>query len=109
MLGSGAQPVATISLADFLAAATLVLEQERTGAFNLFYEPLPTYRDFVRSVRDGKATLFVPIPLGLALALTHMAERLRLRIPVKPGQIGALASNEFSPWRSDLDVLIRDG
>jgi NADH dehydrogenase len=105
MLGNGAQPVATISLDDFLGAATRVLEEERTGAFNLFYEPMPSYRDFVRSVREGKSTLFVPIPLRLALALTHMAERLRLPVPVKPGQIRALATNGSSPWRSDLAAL----
>jgi len=105
MLGNGAQPVATISLGDFLGAATRVLEGERTGAFNLFYEPMPTYREFVMGVREGKTTLFVPIPLGLALALTHMAERLRLPVPVKPGQIRALVSNESSPWHSDLAVL----
>jgi NADH dehydrogenase len=105
MLGNGAHPVATVSLGDFLTAATIVLEEERTGAFNLFYEPMSSYRDFVKSVREGKATIFVPIPLGLALALTHMAERLRLPVPVRPGQIRALASNESSPWHSDLAAL----
>ena len=62
MLGSGRQPVAAISIADFLAAATLVLEEERTGAFNLFYEPMPTYRQFVTGVREGKPRCFCRSP-----------------------------------------------
>lgn len=105
-LGSGRQPVAAISLADFLAAATLVLEEERTGAFNLFYEPMPTYRQFVTGVREGQPTLFLPIPIGLALALAHLADWLHLPIPVKPGQIRALAANESSLWHSDLASLL---
>jgi nucleoside-diphosphate-sugar epimerase len=107
MLGSGRQPVATISLADFLAAAAFVLEEERRGAFNLFYEPMPSYREFVRGVRKGKATLFLPLPMGVALALAHVAEWLRLPVPIKPGQIRALVKNTSSPWRSDLPSLFQ--
>jgi nucleoside-diphosphate-sugar epimerase len=107
MLGNGAQPVATISLADFLTAATIALEEERTGAFNLFYEPMPSYREFVRGVREGKPALFLPVPFGLALALAHLAEWLRLPVPVKPGQIRALVTNASSQWRSDLPSLLQ--
>jgi nucleoside-diphosphate-sugar epimerase len=102
MVGTGAQLVATISLADFLTAATIVLEEERTGAFNLFYQPMPTYREFVRGVREGRPTLFLPVPIGLALGLAHIAEWLRLPVPVKPGQIRSLVTNTSSPWCSDL-------
>jgi nucleoside-diphosphate-sugar epimerase len=105
MLGNGEQPVATVSLSDFLIATTAVLEEERNGAFNLFYEPMPTYREFVSAVRQDKRTLFLPIPITLALAFAHLAEWLRLPVPVKPGQIRALAANESSPWRSDLTRL----
>jgi nucleoside-diphosphate-sugar epimerase len=107
MPGRGAQPVATISLADFLAAATFVLEEERIGAFNLFYDPMPTYREFVRGVRKERPTLFLPVPIGVALALAHVAEWLRLPVPVKPGQIRALLTNTSSPWRSDLPSLVQ--
>jgi nucleoside-diphosphate-sugar epimerase len=109
MLGKGNQPVATVSLADFLTAATIVLEEKRTGAFNLFYDPMPTYRDFVSAVRKDKRTMFLPIPIALALALAYLADWLRLPVPVKPGQIRALAANESSPWRSDLDRLTHPG
>jgi nucleoside-diphosphate-sugar epimerase len=106
MLGNGEQPVATVSLSGFLAAATVVIEEQRTGAFNLFYEPMPTYREFVRGIREGKDTLFLPVPMGLALTLAHLAEWLQLPIPIKPGQIRALAKNESSPWHSDLGLLV---
>lgn len=106
MIGSGEQPVATISLADFLQAATAVIENNRTGAYNLFYEPMPTYREFVKQVRERRSTLFVPIPFPLALGFAHIAAALRLPIPVQPGQIRALASNASSPWRSDLGKLV---
>jgi nucleoside-diphosphate-sugar epimerase len=105
MLGNGRQPVAAVSLEEFLAAAAVVIEEGRSGAFNLFREPMPSYREFVRGVRAGKRTVFVTVPIGLALALAGTAERLRLPFPVKPGQIRALTQNESSPWRSDLSAL----
>lgn len=105
MIGGGAQPVATVTLEDFLNAATIVIEKECAGAYNLFYEPMPTYRDFVKQVRAGQYTTFVPIPLRLALALAYVAQALRLRTPVTPGQIRALASNADSPWHSDLGAF----
>ena len=98
--------LATISLADFLAAATVVLEENRTGAFNLFYEPMPTYREFVRGLRAGQRTLFLPIPVPFAMGLAHAAAWLRAPIPVRPGQIRTLLANQTSPWRSDLPSLI---
>jgi NADH dehydrogenase len=109
VLAGGNQPVASISLEDFLAAATCVLEDKRTGAFNLFYEPMPTYRQFVSKVREGNQTLFLPISTALALTLAHVASWLRLPVPVKPGQIRALTENESSPWRSDLISLLQTG
>jgi nucleoside-diphosphate-sugar epimerase len=106
MVGNGAQPVAAISLSDFLAAATVVIEEERTGAFNLFYEPMPSYREFVHGIREGLGTVFLPIPYSVALGLAYAAAALHLPIPVRPGQIRALKQNETSPWRSDLRKLI---
>jgi hypothetical protein len=88
-----------------LRAATIALEEGRTGAFNLFYEPMPEYRAFVRAVREGRPTIFLPLPIGIALALAEFAEWLRLPIPVKAGQIRALAGNESEQWKSDLAAL----
>ena len=108
MIGGGAQPVATISLADFLQAAAVVIENNRTGPYNLFYEPMPTYREFVKEVRESRSTIFLPVPLPLALGLAHIVAALRLPIPVQPGQIRALASNATSPWKSDLEEILGD-
>jgi nucleoside-diphosphate-sugar epimerase len=106
MLGDGRQPIASVTLEDFLTAATAILETLRTGAFNLFNEPMPTYRDFVRQIRAGRPTLFLPIPINLALTLTSTAALLRLPIPVKPAQIRALLQNQSTAWRSDLAQLL---
>lgn len=106
MLGQGRQPVAAISLEDFLRAAAAALERNCAGAFNLFHEPMPSYREFVQTVRNGRRTLFLPVPISLALALAQAADWLRLPVPVKPGQIGALAANESSEWKSDLPRLL---
>jgi NADH dehydrogenase len=110
-LGEGSQPLAAISLEDFLAAAEAALDlafRSHTGAFNLFYEPMPTYREFVRSVRSRRPTLFLPIPVPLAITLATAAEFLRLPLPVRPDQIRALVEDEAAPAHSDLrDLLAR--
>ncbi len=106
MLGGGAQPVARISLGDLLAAVTVVLETNRRGAFNLFDEPMPTYREFVRDVRAGRRTVFLPVPRWVALPLANIAAALRLPLPIQPGQIRALQANAASTWRSDVGDLL---
>lgn len=106
MIGGGAQPVATISLEDFLRAAAAVIESKHAGAWNLFYEPMPTYREFVTKMCEGREVKFLSIPFGLALGLAQVAALLRLPVPVKPGQIRALEANRTSPWKSDLTRLL---
>jgi nucleoside-diphosphate-sugar epimerase len=108
MIGDGSQPTAVIRVEDFLAAATVVIEGERRGVFNLFYEEQPSYRELVRAIRTeaGLRTVFLPIPAGLALALARLAELLHLPVPVKPGQIQSLMGNRSAPWKSDLPALL---
>jgi nucleoside-diphosphate-sugar epimerase len=109
MIGDGSQPTAVIHIEDFLTAATVVIEEERTGAFNLFYEARPSYRELARSIKTEakQRAVFLPIPAGLVLALARAAEALHLPAPVKPGQIRALMRNQSAPWRSDLASLLR--
>jgi nucleoside-diphosphate-sugar epimerase len=108
VIGDGLQPTAVIRIEHFLDAATVVIEGERTGAFNLFYEKQPSYRELVRAIKAevGQRAIFLPIPAGLALGLARAAEALHLPVPVKPGQIRALLSNRTAPWRSDLASLL---
>jgi nucleoside-diphosphate-sugar epimerase len=111
VIGDGMQPTAVIRIEHFLAAATFVIEEERTGAFNLFYEKQPSYRDLVRAIKAeaGQRAIFLPVPASLALALARAAEALHLPVPVKPGQIRALMGNQSAPWRSDLASLLPGG
>jgi len=106
ILGSGLNPIATLSLEEFLIAVTTLLEEDRRGGFNLFDEPMPTYRSFVTGMRPGRRTTFISVPIRLALALAQIAALTRLPIPVKPAQIRTLLANATSPWRSDLKKLI---
>jgi nucleoside-diphosphate-sugar epimerase len=108
VIGDGMQPTAVIRTEHFLEAATRVVEEQRTGAFNLFYERQPSYRELVRAMKAGQRTTFLPIPAGLALGLARAAEALHLPVPVKPGQIRALLGNRSAPWRSDLASLLPD-
>jgi nucleoside-diphosphate-sugar epimerase len=106
MLGGGRHPVATLSLDDFLRAVTTLLEEDRRGGFNLFDEPMPTYRAFVAAMRPGKRTIFLPVSIRLAMGLAQFVAWTRLPIPVRPAQIRTLLANESSPWRSDLAKLL---
>lgn len=106
VIGDGLQPTAVIGIEHFLQAATRVMEEERIGAFNLFYEKQPSYRELVRAMRAERRTIFLPIPAGLALALARAAEALHVPAPVKTGQIRALIGNRSAPWKSDLAGLL---
>lgn len=108
VVGDGLQPTAVIRIEHFLDAATVVVEEERAGAFNLFYEKQPSYRELVRAIKTeaGQRTIFLPIPATVALALARAAEALHLPVAVKPGQIRALMANQCSPWRPDLPSLL---
>jgi nucleoside-diphosphate-sugar epimerase len=106
VIGDGMQPTAVIRIEHFLEAATRVIEEERTGAFNLFYEKQPSFRELVRTMKGGQRTIFLPIPAALALGLARAAEVLHLPIPMKAAQIRALMGNQSAPWHSDLPTLL---
>lgn len=105
LIAGGAAPVALIGIGHLLDALAIVVEQERSGAFNLFYETQPTAREFVTAVKGGRGWV-LPVPAALALGAAHVVAALRLPLPFNPGQIRALTANASSPWRSDLGVLL---
>ena len=108
MIGAGQQPTAVIGLTEFLAALTVIIERDLRGAFNLFYEPQPTYRQFVTAVKraGGQRPRFLPVPYQAALTVTAAFQKLRLPFPVKPGQVAALAGSASSERTSDLYRLL---
>jgi nucleoside-diphosphate-sugar epimerase len=105
LIGGGTAPVAVIGIGHFLDALAIVVEQERAGAFNLFYGKQPSAREFVRAVKGGRGWV-LPVPAGLALRAAQIVQALHLPLPVNPGQIRALAANASSPWPSDLGELL---
>jgi NADH dehydrogenase len=110
MIGGGNQRLATIRLQDFLEAAVVVIESGRTGAFTLFEEPQPTYREFVGDIKKaaGQPVRVISVPVSLALAFAGFAAALRLPVPVRPGQIRALLKNSVAAWPSDLPALLAE-
>jgi NADH dehydrogenase len=110
LIGGGRQPVASIGIDHFTAAAAAIVEAGKSGAFNLFYEPQATAREFARAVKASQKqrSVFIPIPASVALGLARAAQLLRLPLPVQPDQIRALAANSSAPWRSDLPALLPD-
>ncbi len=105
LIGGGRSPVAAVAIRHFLDALAVVVEQRREGAFNLFYEPLPSAREFARAVKGGRGWT-LPVPAGLALGAARLVEALHLPVPLNAGQVRALAANASSPWRSDLAELL---
>jgi nucleoside-diphosphate-sugar epimerase len=105
LISGGTMPVALIGIGHFLEALGVVVEQGRSGAFNLFYARQPSAREFVRAVKGGRGWI-LPVPAALALGAAHVVETLRLPLPVTRGQIRALESNASSPLTSDLRELL---
>ena len=108
VISGGKDPVAVIALHHFLEALEVVVSRERTGAWNLFYEPQPCSRDFIRAVKSrlGQRTRFVSLPPGVAIAAVGLISMLGLSPPATADQIRALAANRTAPWRSDLAKLL---
>ena len=92
MISGGRQPVAVLSLDEFLRAMRRLIDRDLRGEYTLYREPMPTYREFVTGIKReaGQKPRLVNVPLEAALAITGAFERFRLPFPVKPGQIRAL-------------------
>jgi NADH dehydrogenase len=110
VISGGKDPVAVIALHHFLEALEAVLSRGLTGAWNLFYEPQPCSRDFIRAVKSrlGQRARFLSIPPGIAIAAVRLASGLHLPAPATEDQIRSLVSNRSAPWRSDLTELLPD-
>jgi len=108
VISSGKDPVAILALHHFLEALEAVLSLELTGAWNLFYEPQPCSRDFIRAVKSrlGQRTRFVSLSPGVAIGAVRLASCLHLPVPASEDQIRSLVSNWSAPWRSDLNELL---
>ena len=97
-----------ISLSHVLAATEVIIRQRLEGPWNLFYDPRPTMKEFVREVKKhaGQRPRLFPISVQFATIAVKVALSIGLPIPADPGQIRALQLNEDSPWQSDLSILL---
>lgn len=106
--GAGEDPVAVIALSHALAAIEVILRTRVPGPQNLFYEPRPTMKEFVKAIKQhaGQRPRFLPVGPRFAMIAVKIAKAIGLAIPVDPEQIRALQLNKRSEWRSDLPVLL---
>jgi len=110
IIGAGNCPVAVIAISHAIAATEVIVRTRACGPRNLFYDALPTIKEFVQEIKKnaGQRARLVPIGARFAVAAVRIARSLGLRIPADPGQIRALLLNEGSRWQSDLPALLKE-
>ncbi len=110
VIGAGNFPVAVVAISHVVAATEVILRAREGGQRNLFYDALPTMKEFVQEIKRhaGQRPFLLPIGARFALAAVKLAKSVGLPMPVDPGQIRALQLNENSHWRSDLPDLLRE-
>lgn len=110
VIGAGNFPVAVVAISHVVAATEVILRTREGGQRNLFYDALPTMKEFVQEIKRhaGQRAFLIPIGPRFALAAVNLAKSVGLPMPVDPGQIRALQLNEDSHWRSDLPDLLHE-
>ncbi|MBL8221748.1 MAG: hypothetical protein JNL62_21105 [Bryobacterales bacterium] len=95
--------VAVVSLEDFLAAMTKLIEEHDSGAWNLFAPSLLTGREFTQIVWSGlgKSGVIIGVPPALAMVCLRVAGATLALDSVK-GQL----ANSAPLHRSDLERLL---
>lgn len=108
LIDAGDYPVAVIAVSHVTAATEAMIRTGECGQRNLFYDPLPTMKEFVQAIKRhaGQRALLLPVGARLALAAVKIARSVGLPIPADPGQIRALQLNKGSQGASDLPALL---
>lgn len=98
-----ARSVAVVSLEDFLAAMTKLIEEYDTGAWNLFAPSLLTGREFTQLVWRGlgKRGMIIGVPPALAMVCLRLTGATMALDSVK-GQL----ANSVPLHRSNLEKLL---
>ncbi len=108
LLDGGRDQLPLIGIRDFTAAMTAILEEGRTGTYNLFDPSLVTMRALVRTVNTaaGHRALYLSISASLAEFMLSVCERCGIRLPVDRGNLRALKANQQPIHQSDLEGLV---
>lgn len=98
-----ARTVAVVALEDLLRAMTVLLERQKTGAWNLLAPDLLTGREFADGVwrARGMSGLVIGVPAGVAIGVLRMAGAANALDSVR-----AQMTNVVPIHRSDLVELL---
>lgn len=107
LLNGGRDDVPIISIDDLARSTALLLEGDRTGAWNLFHSEIPSMRDIVKAigVSTNRRPLIVSVPVPIALAAIRLLSRLGIPLPFREDNIRSLAANRTRIHQSDLGAL----
>ena len=108
LLDGGRDAIPIVAIGDFVRAMDVLLNQRRSGVFNLFNRDLVPMRTFVDTVARiaGRKPLRVAVPLKLALLLVTAATKLGITLPFGTDNIRSLKQSRPGLYESDLLALI---
>lgn len=107
LFGGGRQPLQTVHVQDLCAAIIAALDRGLSGRFTLA-EPEPTSMgDFLKgiAVRLDRRPLFLPFPIGPALAVLRSIEALRIPFPVSSENLLGLRQMRSCDTATDLATI----
>jgi NADH dehydrogenase len=107
VIGSGRQPVQTIHIDDLAEAFISALERQITGRLTVAEPEAITMRSLIRMIGEavGRRPVTVPMPPGLTLAATRLAERLGIPLSVSSDNLQGLLVIRAVDCRADLERL----
>jgi NADH dehydrogenase len=93
-----------VAVKDFTNAVSVLLEDDRTGVFNLYHPDLVALRDLIAAIRaaNGRCGIVSPVPSSLLIALARAAGALGISLPFDAEHCLALRANQNCLDTSDL-------
>lgn len=119
LVDGGKDLLPVIGLADFVDAMTVIVEDGRAGAFNLFQREQVSMAALLKTAcrLAGRSPLFLGVPGNLAAWVLGALARTGIPIPVNLDNLRALKQNQevihspdlldFIPRESSLEELLR--
>jgi nucleoside-diphosphate-sugar epimerase len=104
----GRDSVPVVALADFVSAITALLEEDRTGRFDLYHPEPVTLRELIAAIQTstGSRALLAPLPSALLVALARAAGAIGAALPFDAENFLALSANRKIADASDLREFV---